>query len=396
MYGKNIVVGVTGGIACYKACEIVSSLKKLGANVDVIMTKNAINFVSPLTFETLSNNPVISDMFHREKEWEVEHISLAKKADAFIVAPATANIIDKIAAGIADDMLTTTLLATKAPVIIAPAMNTDMYTNPVFQDSLKKLKKNGFIIISPQEGRLACGDVGVGKMSEPEVIVKKVIETVMPKRDLLGKVVLITAGGTVEKIDTVRFIGNFSSGKMGCALAKEAMDRGAKVILIIGNHNCALPAGAEVINVITTSEMMNAVMNNLQQADIVIKAAAPCDYSPEKLLTTKIKTDEVLIKFKKNPDIAKAVGKAKGDKVLIVFAAESENLIDNAIEKLKSKSADFVVANDITAQGAGFGVDTNIVTVIDKKGNQKQFEKMTKIKLANKLFDYFLESGVVK
>ena len=396
MYGKNIVVGVTGGIACYKACEIVSGLKKLGANVDVIMTKNAINFVSSLTFETLSNNPVISDMFHREKEWEVEHISLAKKADAFIIAPATANIIDKIAAGIADDMLTTTVLATKAPVIIAPAMNTDMYTNQLFQDNLKKLKKNGCIIISPQEGRLACGDVGMGKMSEPTNIIDKVLEIVMPKRDLIGKVVLITAGGTVEKIDTVRFIGNFSSGKMGCALAKEAIDRGAKVILVIGNHNCDIPKGVEVVNVSTTAEMMNAVMNNLQHADIVIKAAAPCDYYPEKLLDTKLKSDEVTIKFKKNPDIAKAVGEAKGNKVLIVFAAESENLINNAMDKLRNKSADFVVANDITAQGAGFGVDTNIVTVIDKKGTQTKFEKMTKVKLASKLFDYFLKSGAVK
>lgn len=364
----NVLLGVSGGIACYKSCEIVSRLKKLGAGVDVIMTAHATEFVSPLTFETLSARPVVSDMFARERQWEVEHIALAKKADICLIAPATANIIAKLAEGIADDMLSTTFLALKCPVIIAPAMNTNMYDNLTVKDNLAKLKSKGAIIIEPVEGRLACGDSGKGKMAEPVDIVAKTVEILLPKRDYEGKRLLITAGATRENIDGVRFITNRSSGKMGVELAKSAIKRGAEVVLVKGLTQVEIPSYiTRVISVESTMQMYDAVMDNYKECDIIIKSAAPSDYRPVKTISQKLKGDEITLKLTKNPDIAKAVGAVKGDRKLVVFCAETQDLIESAKSKLDSKNADMVVANDVTLEGAGFDVDTNIVTILKKR-----------------------------
>ncbi|MBQ9716237.1 MAG: bifunctional phosphopantothenoylcysteine decarboxylase/phosphopantothenate--cysteine ligase CoaBC [Clostridia bacterium] len=388
---KNVVLGVTGGIACYKSCEIVSRLKKQGFGVDVIMTQHACEFVQPLTFETLSARPVVTDTFDRNHPWEVEHISLAKKANVFVIAPATANIIGKIANGIADDMLSTTVMATKCKVIIAPAMNTNMYENPVVQENIAKLKKLGFIFIEPVAGRLACGDVGKGKMAEPAEIVEKIKDVLSEKHDLLGKKVLISSGATSQPIDGVRCITNYSSGKMGCAIAKNAADRGAEVTLVLGLHSCQVPQNVKVINVGTTDDMFEAVKDNYQQNDVVVMAAAPSDYKPAQAIKNKLKGNSIELKLEKNVDIAKYVGENKKDnQLLVIFAAETENLIENATGKLKNKKADMVVANDVTKEGAGFNVDTNIATFITKD-SQKNLDKMTKDQLAVAILDQVLE-----
>ncbi|MDE7348963.1 MAG: bifunctional phosphopantothenoylcysteine decarboxylase/phosphopantothenate--cysteine ligase CoaBC [Clostridia bacterium] len=384
----NVLLGVSGGIACYKSCEIVSRLKKLGAGVDVVMTAHATEFVSPLTFETLSARPVVSDMFSRERQWEVEHISLAKKADICIIAPATANVIAKLAEGIADDMLTTTYLALKCPIIIAPAMNTNMYCNPTVKDNLAKLKSKGVIVVDSIEGRLACGDSGKGKMAEPVDIVAKAVETLLPKRDYEGKRVLVTAGATRENIDGVRFITNRSSGKMGVEIAKNALKRGAEVILVKGLTQVDIPSYiTKVVSVESTMQMYDAVIENYKDCDVIIKAAAPSDYRPVEAVSQKLKGEEITLRLTKNPDIAKAVGEVKGDRKLVVFCAETQDLIASAKGKLESKNADMVVANDVTAEGAGFDVDTNIVTILKRDGSERSYPKMSKSQVADLILD---------
>lgn len=387
---KTVVLGVTGCIAAYKACEIVSSLKKLNYDVRVIMTQNATEFVSPLTFETLSNNKVVVSTFEKNREFNVEHISYAKLADIFVVAPATANVISKIADGIADDMLTTTIMATKALKIICPAMNTAMYENPLFQQNLKKLKDLGYLIIEPESGPLACGDIGKGRLADPQDIVAEIDKRLTPNPDYRGKTILITAGATEEAIDSVRFITNHSSGKMGISIAKAALARGAKVILIHGRVSEMLPNLSSNIYVKSTEDMYKEVIKNLDKCDIVIKAAAPSDYKVKNFSKEKIKATNVNIELEKNIDIAAEVGKRKGNKKLIIFAAETSDLLKHAKNKLNSKNADLVVANDVLAEGAGFNVDTNIVTLIKPNGDIISLEKMLKTKLADVLLDNIL------
>lgn len=387
---KTVVLGITGGIAAYKSCEIVSRLIKLGAKVEIIMTSNATKFVQPLTFESLTGRQVIVDMFDSPKEWEIEHISLARVADIFVVVPATANFIGKIANGIADDMLTTTYMACKAHKIICPAMNTVMYESQSLLSNLDLIEKQDNItIIKPQVGRLACGDIGQGKLADIDTIMDTIIDSLMPKRDYIGKTILVTAGSTIEDIDRVRFISNYSSGKMGIALAKAAQDRGAKVILIYGNISCDIPKGIQAVSVKSTQNMYDKVMEYLPQADYIIKAAAPADYTVSSY-ANKIKDNNVSLKLTKTIDIAKAVGEKKADKKLIIFCAETENLISNAKEKLVKKNADMVVANDITKEGAGFQYDTNIVTIVTKD-KDKSYDIMPKIDVANIILDNAIE-----
>lgn len=388
----NVVLGVTGGIACYKSCEIVSRLVKQGINVDVIMTKNAQEFVKPLSFETMSANPVICDTFERARSWEVEHISLAKKADVMLIAPASANVIGKFANGICDDMLSTTFMASNAIKVICPAMNTAMFRNPIFRENLNKLKGLGCVIIEPTEGRLACGDVGEGKMSEPIDIVREVVRLLTPSDELKGKRVLITAGGTQEPIDSVRVITNHSSGKMGMALVKDCIDRGAQVTLIKGIVSVDIPYGTyKVIDCETTQQMYDAVMSEYAENDYIIKAAAPSDYKVAKQALNKIKGDNITLNLIKNPDIAAQVGKVKGERKLVVFSAETENLIENAKAKLISKNADIVVANDVTMTGAGFNTDTNIVTILTKDGEITEYGMMNKSDVAKVIVDTMLK-----
>lgn len=384
--GKTIAVCVTGGIAVYKSCEIVSSLKKLGADVHVVMTQNATNFVSPLTFETLSGNKVILKNFDPDREWEVEHISLAKKCDVFLIAPCTANVVGKLCSGIADDFLTTTVMATTAPVVIAPAMNVNMYESAAYKANEQILRERGYIFIQPESGLLACGDVGKGRLAEPKDIVEKVIKVLFPKRDLEGKTVLVTLGSTREPIDPVRYVTNSSSGKMGAAIIKEALCRGARVIAVCGFVSVPLPSQAEVIKVATTDEMYEAVNGAFSQADYMIMAAAPADYKVKNRSDNKIKTAELSLKFVKNVDIAASIGKIKGQKRLVVFAAETENLVENARAKLVAKNADMVVANDVTQEGAGFNVDTNVATIITND-SITPLDKMDKSVLAGVILD---------
>ncbi len=385
---KNVLVAVTGGIACYKTCGLVSALKKAGACVNVVMTAHAAEFVAPLTFETLSGNPVACDMFAPKEHWEVEHVSLAKKADLVIIAPATANVIDKLAAGIADDMLTTTLLATKAHVIVCPAMNTAMYENPAVGKAIGTLKERGYEFLEPDTGLLACGDVGKGRMCEPEAIFARALDVLMPKRDYVGKTVLVTAGATREDIDGVRFISNYSSGKMGIEIAKAVKNRGGRVVLVAGFVTAEIPRYIdETVRVKSTREMYDAVLGRLKDCDFVIKAAAPADYRIERVADDKIKEENVTLKLVKNPDIAKAVGQVKGDRKLVVFCAEKRELAQRAEGKLKSKNADMVVANDVTKEGAGFDVDTNIATIMTKDGRRVECELMTKASLAEIILD---------
>lgn len=390
--GKNILIGVSGGIACYKVCDVVSRLKKLNSDVDVIMTKSAVEFVSPLTFQTLSQNFVYVDMFKEPKTFEVEHISLAKKADIVLIAPATGDIIGKIASGIADDMLTTVIMATRAKVIFAPAMNTNMYTNPIVQGNIKKLSKLGYEFIKPGKGRLACGDYGEGKMAEPEIIVDYILNS-FHKDDLKDKKIVITAGPTIEPLDPVRYMTNFSSGKMGYALAEEAKKRGGEVVLITGPVNLTPPYGVEIIKINTTIEMLNAVEKNFGDCDILIKAAAPLDYRPETVSKDKIKKngESLQLKFVPNPDIAAHFGKFKRNQIIVGFAAETNNVIEYAKGKLKKKNFDFIVVNDISKDGAGFRTDTNIVSIIDNKDVVDNYPLMEKRKLAGIILDKAVE-----
>jgi phosphopantothenoylcysteine decarboxylase/phosphopantothenate--cysteine ligase len=390
---KNIVLGVTGGIAVYKAVDVVSKLRKLGANIDVIMTNSATKFVTPLTFQSLSQNLVTVDMFEEPKKWEIEHISLAQKADLFLIAPATANIIGKVANGIADDMLSTTIMATKAKVVFAPAMNTNMYTNPIFKQNMQKLKELGYEFIKPARGRLACGDFGEGKLADPVDIVNYVVELFSGNKELEGKKVLVTAGPTIEPIDPVRYITNHSSGKMGYAIAREARKRGAKVILISGPTKLDVPDGVEIINVNTTREMLEVIDKYFEDCDVLIKAAAPLDYRPKEVSSKKIKknSDTLDIEFIKNPDILKYFGSKKKNQILVGFAAETNDIIENAINKIKNKNIDFIVANDVSKKDAGFKSETNIATIIDRYGNINDYPKMTKDTLAGIIIDKVVE-----
>jgi len=387
--GKNIVLGVTGGIAAYKAADLVSRLKKLDANVYVVMTAHAKAFVSPLTFQSLSQNYVVEDMFEAPRTWDVEHIALAKLADLYVVAPATANIIAKMAAGIADDFLTTTLLATQAPILVAPAMNTQMYLNPLTQRNMRTLQDLGVNFVAPGSGRLACGDEGVGKMAEPQQIVDEIVKqfskTSVPEapRLLEGKRVLITAGPTREALDPVRYLTNHSTGKMGYAIAEAAAAMGAETKLVSGPVELTAPKGVERINVESAQDMFEAVMSDLN-FDIIIMTAAVADYRPKTAQTQKIKKVEgdLSLELTRNPDILFEVGKVKAHQVLIGFAAETEHVLEHATAKLKKKNLDMIVANDVTVQGAGFGSDTNVVTFITSDGVQTAFDQMEKAEVA--------------
>ena len=388
--GKHVVLGVTGGIAAYKACEVVSRLRKLHAGVDVIMTENATKLVAPLTFETLSNRPVAVDTFSRIESWDVKHISLAQKAEVFVVAPATANLMAKLAHGIADDMLSTTLLATKAPILLAPAMNTGMWTAQATQDNLKTLQARGVHTVGPASGMLACGDTGAGRMSEPEEIVEAICKLLTAKQDLAGKKVLVTAGPTVERIDPVRYLTNDSSGKMGYAIAQAALDRGAEVTVVTGPVHIPAPVGARMLPVQSTMDLYHTMLENAPLQDIVIQAAAPADYRVENPADQKIKKQDgesLVLTLVENPDVAKAVGQQKKPgQVLVGFAAETQKVTENAIKKLHKKNLDMIVANDVTAEGAGFGVDTNIVTLITEAG-LKPLPKMTKRQVGDCILD---------
>jgi phosphopantothenoylcysteine decarboxylase/phosphopantothenate--cysteine ligase len=385
--GKTIVVGVTGGIAAYKACTVVSLLKKAGADVTVAMTDNACEFVTPLTFETLAGSRVITGAFDRGFEYDVRHVSLAKSAHVFLIAPATANFIGKYACGIADDFLTTAVMAYRGPVLVAPAMNTGMWNSPAVSENITKLKARGIHFIDPVSGRLACGDTGAGKLAEPADIVAALTKLLQPKTDFDRKTVLITAGATREPIDPVRYLTNRSSGKMGVALAEAAANRGARVIFVHGEMAVPAPvSAAKTVAVQTTDEMYTAVTELLSEADIIIMAAAPSDYKPSGFAAQKIKSKNVVLNLVKNVDIAAAVGKNKGNKILVAFAAETENLLDGAREKLRRKNADLVVANDVTEDGAGFSVDTNVITLVTRDAVEPQ-KKMTKRDAADVILD---------
>lgn len=386
---KNIVLGVCGGIAAYKSCDLVSRLVKAEANVDVIMTENAQNFIKPLTFQALSSNQVVVDMFKEPKYWEIQHISLAKKADAVVIAPATANIIGKIAHGIADDMLTTTVIAATAPVVFAPAMNCNMYANNIVQANIAYLRDRGYLFVEPGEGRLACGDIGKGKMAEPSDIESYIDELLNDKKDLIGKTVIVTAGPTREPIDPVRFISNHSTGKMGYAIAESAAKRGAKVYLISGPTALKPPKNVHLISINSARDMQERIMEHFDEAHIIIKSAAVADYAPAVAYEQKVKKkdDNLTIELIKNPDILYELGKIKGDKILVGFAMETQNLVENAKEKVLKKNLDFIVANDLFTEGAGFASDTNVVKIIDKSGNIESIPKMSKHQLADIILD---------
>ena len=390
MEKKTVVIGVCGGIAAYKACDIVSKLKKLDLNVHVIMTKSACEFVAPMTFQTLSQNFAITDMFEEPKTWDVEHISLAKKADTFLIVPATANVIGKIAGGIADDMLTTTVMATKAPVIIAPAMNTNMYENPIVQDNIEKLKGYGDKFVEPASGRLACGDLGRGKLADVDDIVHEVYVSLFGSDDLNGMKITVTAGPTVEDIDPVRYITNRSSGKMGYSIAKRAIMRGAEVTLISGPTSLDRPRGVHKFAQTSSAESLyNAVNDNFEDCDALIQSAAVADYKPKNYSKKKVKKKDgdLSIELARTKDVAKEMGKIKADKVLVGFAAETNDLLQNAQRKIESKNLDFIVANDLTKEGAGFNTDTNIVKIIDADGNMEDYPKMSKEDVADIILD---------
>ncbi len=388
--GKSVVVGVCGGIAAYKVVDVVSRLKKLDAVLDVIMTDNACKFVTPLTFRSLSHRPVITDMFEEPDQWDVRHISLAQKADLFVIAPATANIIGKLAAGIADDMLTTTVMATKAPVLIVPAMNYNMYANPVVQQNINTLKLRGYMFMEPDTGVMAAeGGSGKGRLPEPPVIVETILEILKPGRDLEGLKILVTAGPTREPVDPVRYISNRSSGKMGYAVAQAALERGAEVLLISGPVSIESPAGAEVISIMTAQEMYAAVMENYISSDIIVMLAAVADYRPAEVSGIKIKKkdDELTLRLEKTADILRELGKVKDGRILVGSCAETNDLLDNARKKIESKNLDMIIANDVTMKGAGFEVDTNIIKLVKKDGSIVDLPLMSKKEAAHRIFD---------
>ena len=395
---KTILLGVTGGIAAYKSAMLASRLVKTGACVHVIMTQNATNFINPITFETLTRNKCIVDTFDRNFEFKVEHVALAQKADVIMVAPATANVIAKLAHGLADDMLTTTILASKAPKIIAPAMNTGMYENPVTQDNLKLLEKYGMEVITPANGWLACGDVGAGKMPEPEDLFEYILKCIACKKDLRGKKVLVTAGPTQEAIDPVRYITNHSTGKMGYAIAKRAMLRGADVTLISGPVALNPVPFVKMVSVVTAQDMFEAVSNSFSEQDILIKSAAVADYRPAVVSDEKVKKKDgdMAIALERTTDILGHVGEnKKPEQIICGFSMETQNMLENSRKKLKKKHLDLIVANNLKEKGAGFGTDTNRVTLISEK-EEKSLELMSKEEVADEILDYILQMNQVK
>jgi len=383
---KTIVLGVTGSIAAYKAAEIASRLTQAGAKVHVIMTQEAVQFISPVTFRAITGRPVVTEMFDLASEFSIEHVSLANSADVVIIAPTTANVIAKLAAGIADDMLCCTVLATRAPVLIAPAMETNMYTNPVTQGNLSKLKARGFVVVGPATGWLASGRQGLGRLADVEDIIRVIQRVLRTGEDLIGRHVVVTAGGTREPIDPVRYISNRSSGKMGFALAEAGRDRGADVTLITAPTSLPEPAGIRVIRVCTAEEMRQAVQNEAPRADVLIMSAAVADYRPIRTAKGKIKKGKagLTLELERTSDI---LGSVKGNLIKVGFAAESGELIKNAEKKLKQKRLDFIVANDITARDSGFGTDTNRVTIIDRKGKVDRLPLLTKREVAERILD---------
>ena len=386
----NLLLGVTGGIAAYKSADIVSRLKKQSVEVDVIMTRHAQEFITPLTFQSLSGNKTVVDMFDTNFVPDIEHISLAKKADIILIAPATANVIAKLAYGIADDMLTTVVLASKAQLMIAPAMNTVMYEAEVTQQNIEILKKRGAIIIEPAEGLLACNDVGKGKMEDPEKIVEIVMHHFRRQSDLAGKTVLVTAGPTRESIDPVRFITNRSTGKMGYAMAEEAVRRGAEVYLVSGKVEIKPPYGVHFISVESAQDMYEQVIALAPKCDVIVKSAAVADYTPKNKSDVKIKKKEgdMSIALDRTYDILFEVGKLKQPhQILVGFAAETNDVVENAQSKMQRKNLDFIVANDVKKEGAGFGTETNIATLIDNKGNIDNLPMMKKSEVAKSVFD---------
>jgi phosphopantothenoylcysteine decarboxylase / phosphopantothenate---cysteine ligase len=393
--GKKIVLGVTGGIAVYKAVDLVSKLVQAGAQVRVVMSEAATKLVTPLTFKEISGHAVAIDMWCANPEFNVEHIALVEWADFMILAPATANVIGKMAAGIADDLLTTTILACQKPIIICPAMNSGMYNKPVVQENIRKIMEWGIVVMPPASGYLACGTIGIGRLPEPPAIVEFIKHYLATKEgDLRALTILVTAAGTREAIDPVRYIGNRSSGKMGYAVAKAAADRGAKVILVSGPSVLTPPAGVKFINVESTQQMMDAVLEFYDEVDVVVKAAAVADYKSRKVEDQKIKKcgDVGLnLVLDKNPDILQTLGARKTKQFLVGFAAETQNLLDNAKEKIRKKNLDMIVANDVTLQGAGFNADTNVVKFLFPDGIVKSLEKMPKSEVAEAILDIVKE-----
>lgn len=390
---KTVIIGVTGGIAAYKSAALASMLKKRGVDVHVIMTENACKFITPLTFEAITSNKCIVDTFDRGVKYEIEHISLAKKADAIIVAPATANFIGKIASGISDDMLTTTFTASLAPKIIAPAMNTNMYNNPVTQRNIAYLKELGYKLVEPAMGLLACGDEGIGKMPEPDILVEWVEREIYNYKDLKGKKILITAGATREAIDPVRFITNHSTGKMGMALAKEGILRGGDVTVVKGATTAEIPEFINIIETESAADMFREVKEIYESFDIIIKTAAVADYTPETTAKEKLKKGSIggEIKLKKTVDILEYIGNNKNDKQVVCgFSMETENMIENSQKKLIKKNADLIIANNLKDYGSGFATDTNCVTFISRDGIVEK-ELMSKQDVAREIFDYIIE-----
>ena len=385
-----VVLGVTGGIAVYKACELLRLLQKRGIDVFVVMTQNACRFVAPLTFETLSGHPVAVDTFDRPQTWEVEHIALAKRADLFLIAPATANIMGKMACGIADDMLSTTVMATRAPVLVAPAMNTGMWENAAVQQNVKTLRARGVEIVAPVSGHLACGDNGAGKLEDVAVIAERACELLFAKKDMEGLRVMVTAGPSREALDPVRYISNRSSGKMGYAIAQAAQKRGAVVTLLSGPVAIEAPQGVKLVPFTTTQELLDRASELAQEQDLLIQAAAPADYRAKEIAPQKIKKqggEPMTFTLVENPDVAATLGKAKrSGQVFVGFAAETNDVLAHARDKLARKNLDMIVANDVTRPGAGFDVDTNIVTLITKDG-QEALPMMSKAEVAQRILD---------
>jgi phosphopantothenoylcysteine decarboxylase/phosphopantothenate--cysteine ligase len=393
--GKNILLGVTGGIAAYKSADLASKLIKKKAKVDVIMTENATQFIAPMTFEALTHTRCVTDTFDRNHYWEVEHIALADKADVLVIAPATANCIAKLAAGIADDMLTTTALACVCPKIIAPAMNTKMYENPVTQRNIETLRSLGWKIVTPNDGYLACGTVGKGRMEEPAEILEAIIHEIASPKDMEGIKVLVTAGPTCEAIDPVRYITNHSSGKMGYAIAKAAANRGAEVTLVSGQTNLNKPKYVNVVDIISAEDMFEAVTSRASEQDIIIKAAAVADYTPMECAEDKIKKSEndpdMSIPLKRTKDILKWLGEHKTEgQFLCGFSMETKDMLENSRKKLEKKNLDMICANNLKVEGAGFGVDTNVLTLISKE-KETQLELMSKDEAADRLLSEILK-----
>ena len=388
-----VVLGVTGGIAVYKACELLRLLQKRGIDVFVVMTQNACRFVAPLTFETLSGHPVAVDTFDRPQTWEVEHIALAKRADLFLIAPATANIMGKMACGIADDMLSTTVMATRAPVLVAPAMNTGMWENAAVQQNVKTLRARGVEIVAPVSGHLACGDSGAGKLEDVAVIAERACELLFAKKDMEGLRVMVTAGPSREALDPVRYISNRSSGKMGYAIAQAAQKRGAEVTLLSGPVAIEVPQGVKLVPFTTTQELLDRASELAREQDLLIQAAAPADYRAKEVAPQKIKKqggEPMTFTLVENPDVAATLGKAKrSGQVFVGFAAETNDVLAHARDKLARKNLDMIVANDVTRPGAGFDVDTNIVTLITKDG-QEALPMMSKAEVAQRILDHAL------